>query len=123
MTTHREESGSAAARPRLPVDGVVVVTAPGQQVHCRYDHQVDAHAEVGEGQVAHEEAGNGQLGAAAWGTDGGRWELVQEQRQCGGKMEELEHRRKKEEIEREGHEKKKRQNRRKQAGTDEMKRN
>ena len=63
--THREEAGGAAAQTRLPVNGVVVVPAAGQRVHGCYDDQVDTHAEVREGQVAHEETGNGEFGAAA----------------------------------------------------------
>lgn len=66
--THREEAGGAAAQARLPVDGVVVVLAAGQRVHSCYDNQVDAHAQVGEGQVAHEEARDRQLGAAPCGN-------------------------------------------------------
>lgn len=39
----------------LPVDGVVEVDADGVQVHGRDDEQVDAHAQVGDGQVHHQE--------------------------------------------------------------------
>lgn len=51
--THREEARSTAAQARLPVYGVVVVQATSEHVYSCYDYQVDAHAEVREGQVAH----------------------------------------------------------------------
>lgn len=65
VLTHREEARGTAAQAHLPVYGVVVVPATGEHVHSCYDYQVDAHAEVRKGQVAHEETRNCQLGAAA----------------------------------------------------------
>ena len=62
--THREEACGAAAQARLPVYGVVVVSATGEHVHSSYDDQIDAHAEVREGQVTHEETRDSQFGAA-----------------------------------------------------------
>lgn len=66
VLAHREEARSTAAQAHLPVYGVVVVPAAGEHVHSCYDYQVDAHAEVRKGQVAHKETRNSQLGAAAW---------------------------------------------------------
>ena len=68
--THREEACGSAAQARLPVYGVVIVPPTGDYVYSRYDDQVDAHAEVRKGQVAHEETGNSQFAAAACETDG-----------------------------------------------------
>ena len=65
LQTHREEARNAAAQARLPVYGAVVVQATSQHVYRCYDDQVDAHAEVRESQMAHEETRNGQFGAAA----------------------------------------------------------
>lgn len=69
LTTHREEAGCAAAWAHLPVHSMVVVAALREQVFCCYDYQVDAHAEVSKGQVAHQETGDSQLGAAACGMN------------------------------------------------------
>ena len=66
MCTHRKEASSTAAQAHLPVYGIVVVPAPSEHVHGCYDCQVDAHAEVSKGQVAHEETRHSQFGAAAW---------------------------------------------------------
>lgn len=66
INTHREEARSTAAEARLPVYGVVVVLATSEHVHCCYDHQVDAHAEVRKGQVTHEETRDSQFGAGSW---------------------------------------------------------
>lgn len=63
--THREEACSTAAQAHLPVYGVVVVPATSEHVYSCYDYQVDAHAEVRKGQVAHEETRNSEFGAAA----------------------------------------------------------
>lgn len=63
--THREEARHIAAKSCLPVNGVVVVPTMSEHVDRCYDYQVDAHAEVSEGQMAHEETRNGQLRAAA----------------------------------------------------------
>lgn len=63
--THREEACSTAAHAHLPVYGVVVVPATSEYVYSCYDYQVDAHAEVRKGQVAHEETRNSEFGAAA----------------------------------------------------------
>lgn len=65
LDTHREEACSIAAQARLPVYGVVIVPATSEHVYGCYDDQVDAHAEVREGQVAHKETRNSQFGAAA----------------------------------------------------------
>lgn len=65
MRTHREKACRAAAEACLPVDGVVVVVAVSQHVYGCYDDQVDAHAKVSKGQVAHEETRDSQFGAAA----------------------------------------------------------
>lgn len=62
---HRKEACGTAANARLPVYGTVVVLAAGEHVHGCYDYQVDAHAEVRKGQVAHEETRDSQFGAAA----------------------------------------------------------
>ena len=61
---HGQEAGHTAARAGLPLDGVLAVVATRPQVHGRDHQQVDADAEVGEGQVAHQEAWDRQLGAA-----------------------------------------------------------
>lgn len=61
--THREKSSNVAAEARLPVDGMVVVLVVSEYVHGCYNDQVDAHAEVSEGQVAHKKTRNRQLGA------------------------------------------------------------
>lgn len=63
--THRKEACSTAAQAHLPVYGVVVVSALSEHIHGCYDYQVDAHAEIRKGQVAHEETRNGQFGAAS----------------------------------------------------------
>lgn len=65
MRTHRKEARSTAAQAHLPVYGMVVVPASGEHVYGCYDYQVDAHAEVSKGQVAHEETRNSQFGTAA----------------------------------------------------------
>lgn len=65
MHTHREEACSTAAQTRLPVYGVAAVLATSAHVHRCYDYQVDAHAEVRKGQVAHQETRNSQFAAAA----------------------------------------------------------
>lgn len=65
MHTHREETCSTAAQAHLPVYGMVVVLPTSENVYGCYDYQVDAHAEVSKGQVAHEEPRDCQLGAAA----------------------------------------------------------
>lgn len=65
LPTHREEACSITAQAHLPVYGVVVVLATSEHVHSCYDYQVDAHAEVRKGQVAHQETRNSQFGAAA----------------------------------------------------------
>ncbi|TNN61419.1 hypothetical protein EYF80_028436 [Liparis tanakae] len=57
----REEPGEPAAGARLPVDGVVEVLGSRVQVHGGDEQQVDPHAQVGKGQVAHEEAGHREL--------------------------------------------------------------
>lgn len=56
---HRQEAGHAAARPRLPVGGVVVVLVAGVVVHPGDEHQVQPHAQVSYSQVAHQEPGDG----------------------------------------------------------------
>ncbi len=68
-TSHREEARSTAAQAHLPVHGVVVVLALSEDVYGCYDYQVDAHAEIREGQVAHEETGDCQFGTTAWRTE------------------------------------------------------
>lgn len=66
MNTHREEACSIAAQAHLPVYSIVVVPSTCEHIHSCNDYQVDAHAEVSKGQVAHEESRNSQLIAAAW---------------------------------------------------------
>lgn len=66
MNTHREEACSIAAQAHLPVYSIVVVPSTCEHIHGCNDYQVDAHAEVSKGQVAHEESRNSQLIAAAW---------------------------------------------------------
>lgn len=61
---HGQEPGRAAAGPRLPAGGMVVVLVAGVEVHEGNQHQVEPHAQVGKGQVAHEESWDGQLVAA-----------------------------------------------------------
>jgi len=63
--THREKARCFAAKAHLPVYGVVIVSPVSEHVYGCYDYQVDAHAEVSKGQVAHEETRNSQLGASA----------------------------------------------------------
>lgn len=50
---------------RLPEYGVVEILSDGPGVHQGDQQQVQAHAKVGRGQVAHEELGNGQPEPAA----------------------------------------------------------
>lgn len=49
----------------LPVDGVVKVVADGPGVDDGDDEQVQSHAEVGDGQVTHEELGYSHAEATA----------------------------------------------------------
>lgn len=65
MHTDREKACRTAAKACLPVNGVVVVMAVSQHVYGCYDDQVDTHAKVSKGQVAHEETRNSQFGATA----------------------------------------------------------
>jgi len=58
---HRDGARQVAAALRLPGDGVAVVVGARVEVDGRHQQQVDAHAEVGEGQVTHEEARDGEL--------------------------------------------------------------
>lgn len=60
---HGQEACDAAARPRLPLDGIVAVAAVCAQVNCSDHQEVDANAQVRESQVAYEEAGHHQLPA------------------------------------------------------------
>jgi len=56
---HCQEPRDATPGPRLPIRGVVVVLVTGEVVHEGNEHQVETHAQVSEGQVTHEEPGNG----------------------------------------------------------------
>ena len=56
-----EEASRVAARARLPVNGMVVVLGLSVEVYGGDEEQIQPHAEVCEGQVAHEEAWHGQL--------------------------------------------------------------
>lgn len=58
MHSYRKEACSAATQACLPVYGIVVVLSTSKHVYGCYDNQVDAHAEVSKGQVAHEEPRN-----------------------------------------------------------------
>lgn len=58
---HRQEARHAAAGPRLPLDGIVTVVTVCAQVNYGDHQKVDANAQVGESQVAYEEAGHHQL--------------------------------------------------------------
>lgn len=58
---HGQKACYSTPGPCLPVRGVVVVLVTGVVVHDGDEHQVEPHAQVGEGQVTHEESGNGQL--------------------------------------------------------------
>lgn len=61
----REEACQAAPWSCLPVNGVVVVFGSRVQVHRGNEQQVDPHAQVGEGQVAHQKPRDGQLVVAS----------------------------------------------------------
>lgn len=62
-TEHRQEARRTTTCSRLPIDGVLTVVASGVEVD-RGDHkEVDADAEVSEGQVTHEKAWHSEFTA------------------------------------------------------------
>lgn len=63
-TKHRQEPCDATPHSRLPLDSVLTVVPTGPEVHSGDHEEIHANAEVGEGQVAHQEPRHGQLAAA-----------------------------------------------------------
>lgn len=58
---HCEHPSQLASGTSLPVDGIVVVLGARVEVHRRDEQEVHAHEEICHGQVAQEEAGDGQF--------------------------------------------------------------
>lgn len=63
-TEDGQKPGDAASHSCLPLNSVFTVVSTRPDVHGRDHKEIHADAEVGEGQVAHEESRDGQFAAA-----------------------------------------------------------